>query len=399
MRRAMQPTKKGPQSTMTPASSLLGEAALRQILAELASAARAFRFDVAPNPCVGAAVVAGGAVIARGYHRVYGRAHAEIDALTLARASGVSSSEWDTLLVTLEPCSTTGKTPPCSEAILASGIKRVVVGALDPDPRHRGRGLELLRAAGVEVEYLEAATPLAEVAPYFLEWLTPERLSRPRPWIIAKWAQTRSGQLSPPENFGGGRWISGQAARDEVQLLRGSVEAIVTGIGTVLADNPRLCVRPPGDPARAPLRVVLDSHLRTPADARLFEACAAGEGAGPVHILCSAGANAVRHRALEEAGAIIHGLHAFDLDHLRLFDVAQWLWDRGVRRALLESGPELLEHCFAAGGIDQVRVITGNVSGGRGESMANRMSRLRFSERLDRECGDDSVLEAMVSRA
>ena len=144
---------------MASASSLLAEPALRQILAELAGAARAFRFEVAPNPCVGAAVVAGGAVISRGFHRVWGREHAEIDALRLAELTGVPKAEWDTLVVTLEPCSTTGKTPPCTDAILKSGIRRVVVGELDPDPRHRGRGLELLRSAGLEVEHLQGAAP------------------------------------------------------------------------------------------------------------------------------------------------------------------------------------------------------------------------------------------------
>ncbi len=384
---------------MTPASSLIDEATLRQILAELGSSARAYRFEVAPNPCVGAAVFASGAVVSRGYHKNFGCEHAEINALAAAQACGVPRSEWDLLAITLEPCSTAGKTPPCTDAILKSGIKRVVVGALDPDPRHRGRGLELLRAAGLEVECLEGATPLSEIAPYFLDWLAPERISRPRPWIIAKCAQTRSGQLSPPAEFGAGRWISGKPALDEVQHLRSHVDAIVTGIGTVLADNPRFSVRAPGDPARPPLRVVLDSDLRTPPNARLFEKPGSAEAAGALHILCRAGASAVRHRALEEAGAHVWGLHATDMDHLRLFDVAEWLWQRGARRVLLEAGPQLLEHCFAAGGVDQVRVITGNVNGGRGESMAPRMSRLRFSQRLDRECGGDSVLEAMISRA
>ncbi|MEO6709251.1 MAG: bifunctional diaminohydroxyphosphoribosylaminopyrimidine deaminase/5-amino-6-(5-phosphoribosylamino)uracil reductase RibD [Planctomycetota bacterium] len=383
---------------MTPATSLLDEAALRQILAELGTQARAFRFEVAPNPCVGAAVIANGSVISRGYHRNWGCEHAEVDAITAAGKTTVPKSEWDTLLITLEPCSTAGKTPACTDLILSTGIRRVVAGALDPDPRHRGRGLELLRAAGIEVELLEGTTPLTEIAPYFLDWLAPERVSRPRPWIIGKWAQTRSGQLSPPLEHPAGRWISGQPARDEVQVLRSHVDAIVTGIGTVLADDPRFSVRPPGDPSRPPLRVVLDSDLRTPPTARLFESPGPGEGAGALHLLCRAGASAIRHRALESAGAQIWGLHATDMEHLRLFDIADWLWQRGARRVLLEAGPQLLESCFAAGGVDQVRVITGNVNGGRGESMARRMSRLRFSERLDRECGADSVLEAMVAR-
>jgi diaminohydroxyphosphoribosylaminopyrimidine deaminase/5-amino-6-(5-phosphoribosylamino)uracil reductase len=383
---------------MARSPSLLDESALHQILAELALEARAWRFEVAPNPCVGAAVLSSGVIVAKGFHRQYGREHAEIDALAAAATSGVPAAHWDTLVVTLEPCSSTGKTPPCTEAILKSGIQRVVVGSLDPDPRHRGQGLEQLRQAGLEVELIEGASPLSEVSPYFFDWLAPERLSRPRPWIIAKWAQTRSGQLIPPEDWRDGRWISGPQARDEVQVLRSRVDAIVTGVGTVLADDPRLSVRAPGDTSRRPLRVVLDSHLRTPPSARLFEAVPPEEGAGEAHILCSAGASAVRHRALAEAGAQISGLHAVDMDHLRLFDVADWLWQRGAQRVLIEAGPQLLESCFSAGGIDQVRVYTGSVNGGRGESMAPRMAKLRFSERADRECGEDSVLEAMVTR-
>ena len=378
----------------------LDESALGRLLAELGDAARLHRFDVAPNPCVGAAVLAGERVVARGVHAAWGGPHAEIMALAAAREAalqgGPDAASWDTLVVTLEPCSSRGKTGPCTEAILATGIRRVVVGALDPDPRHRGDGLRLLQEAGLEVELMPRAAPLERISPHFTRWVSPDRLRRPRPWTIAKWAQTRSGQLVPPADVGGGRWISGPQSLDEVHVLRGRVDAIVTGVTTVLADNPRFSVRPPGDPAQPPLRVVLDSYLRTPADGRLFEAPAPGEGAGRLHVLCQAGASGPRHRLLVDAGAVVTGLHASENDHISLWDVQAWLWDQGVRRVLLEAGPVLLTRYFELGFVDQVRVYTGNVMGGQGESMGPWLAKLRMEERLDRELGPDSVLEAFV---
>lgn len=369
---------------------------LRALLAELASEARAYRYEVAPNPCVGAAVIAGGQVIARGYHEVWGQAHAEIAALEAARASGVPASEWDTLVVTMEPCSSAGKTPPCTDAILAAGISRVVVGVLDPDPRHRGAGLGLLQDAGVEVELMERAV---ELDAHFEHWLEIERVRRPRPWIIAKWAQTRSGQLLPPENIGEGRWISGPESLAEVQLLRGRVDAIVTGIGTVLADDPRFTVRPPGDPARPPLRVVLDTHLRTRADGRMFQPPGPGEGAGQVHILCAAGTGAAataRYTELLEAGAQITSIGTNEQGSLAMREVETWLWEQGVKRVLLEAGPTLLERGLELGFVDQVRVYTGDVLGGRGPSLGQWLTRLGDDDREFREVGSDSVLESFV---
>jgi len=369
---------------------------LRDLLSSLAQEALGFRFAVAPNPIVGAAILSGTHEVARGFHEVWGREHAEVRAFEAAAASPVPAAEWDTLVVTLEPCSTLGKQPACTDMIARSGIRRVVVGSLDPDPRHRGAGLNQLRAAGIEVEYLEGASPIERTAPFFARWTGIERLRRPRPWTIAKWAQTRTGQLVPPPDVGGGRWISGPESQAEVQELRGRVDAIVTGVSTVLADDPRYTVRPPGEPSRPPLRVVLDSYLRTPPDARLFEPPGPGAGGGPVHILCQAGADSVRHRALVQAGALVTGLAANEADHVRLREVHSWLWGQGVRRLLVESGPMLLSRHLQLGFVDQVRVYTGNVNGGVGESMAHWLTRLRFDARGDRECGQDSVFEAFL---
>jgi diaminohydroxyphosphoribosylaminopyrimidine deaminase/5-amino-6-(5-phosphoribosylamino)uracil reductase len=405
---------------MRGSAQTLDEARLRTLLAELGREAQRFRFEVAPNPCVGAAVLAEGEVVARGFHEVWGEAHAEVRALDAAEraagpagavgsgavghgapGTGTGRGPWDALVVTLEPCSSHGKTPPCVERIVASGVKLVVVGALDPDPRHRGRGLELLRAAGVEVVLLEGASPLAEVSPHFVAWTANERIRRPRPWTIAKWAQTRTGQLIPPQGVGGGRWISGPESLSEVQVLRGRVDAIVTGVGTVLADDPRFTVRPPGNLARPPLRVVLDSQLRTPPTATILRApspagTGAGEAGGPVHLLCVGGAHAERRTLLAAAGAEVHALHVATDDGVSLRDVQEWLWQQGVRRVLLEAGPRLLTHYLAGGFVDQLRVYTGPVNGGQGPGMAEWLTKLKLRQRLDREWGTDAVLEAFV---
>jgi diaminohydroxyphosphoribosylaminopyrimidine deaminase/5-amino-6-(5-phosphoribosylamino)uracil reductase len=299
-------------------------------------------------------------------------------------------------VVTLEPCCTQGKTPPCVDRILASGVRCVVVGALDPDPRHQGEGLRRLRDAGVEVVLLDGAAPLAKVAPHFLSWTDNERIRRPRPWTIAKWAQTRSGQMIPPRGVGGGRWISGPESLREVQVLRGRVDAIVTGVGTVLTDDPRFTVRPPGDPTRPPLRVVLDSTLRTPPCATILKPPAAGEAGGAVHVVCVGGAPSERRRQLEAAGAVVHPMHVATDDGVSLRDVQAWLWEQGCRRVLVEAGPRLLTHYLTNGFVDQVRVYTGSVNGGEGPSMAEWLGKLKFHERLDREWGTDSVLEAFL---
>ncbi len=383
---------------MTRSATLgLDEALLCELLHELGEEASHFRFEVAPNPCVGAAVLSGGKVIARGYHERWGSAHAELQALAAAERSGVPSEDWDLLVVTLEPCSSEGKTAACVDAILAAGIPRIVVGEVDPDTRHQGQGLERLRDAGLEVYLMEGHARLSDVSPHFLRWNRVDRLRRPRPWMLAKWAQTRTGQLQPPKDQGEGRWISSQASVQEVHHLRGRVDAILTGVGTVLADDPRLSVRAPGDPSKPPLRVILDSYLRTSPQARLFQAASAGEGAGEVHILTIAGADASRWRALEDVGAKVHGLHGEGGDHVALLEALTWLWEAGVRRVLLETGPTLLNECLERSFVDQVRVYTGSVNGGRGPSMGEWFQSARLLDRLDRESGGDSVLEAFLS--
>ncbi len=381
---------------LPPTADSLDEALLTRLMTELESEAALRRFEVAPNPCVGAAVLSGGKVVSRGHTAPWGGDHAEVDALKAAVASGTPPKDWDLLLVTLEPCSSTGKTPPCVDAILDSGIPRVVVGELDPDSRHQGAGLERLRNAGVEVYLQDGHASLAKSSPHFLAFNKVERLRRPRPWTIAKWAQTRTGQLEPPEDVGEGRWISCEQSRLEVHQLRSRVDAIVTGSRTVQLDNPRLSIRPPVMASKGPLRVVIDSVLRTSPTSQLFHELREGEVAGDVLILTLAGADASRWRALQAAGAEIHGLHTEDGSHVSLREVQSYLWERGVRRLLVETGPDLLQAYLDCGFVDQVRIYTGDVNGGRGKSMGEWLSRAKLESRIDRELGDDAVLEGFL---
>ncbi len=378
-------------------STPLDSTELSNLLQELAADAAQFRFDVAPNPCVGAAILSKGKVIARGYHQRWGGDHAEVEALELAARSGVPRADWDTLVVTLEPCSTRGKTGPCTQAIMEAGIESVVIGAVDPDPRHHGLGIRFLEDAGLEAVLLPGASPLEVVAPHFLDWTRQERVRRPRPWVIAKWAQTSTGQLSPPQQHGDGRTISSPESMAQVQHLRASVDAILTGVGTVVADDPRLTVRPPARTVRAPARIILDSGLRTSPEARMFDPPAREESAGPIRILCTSGPDRAREKALTVAGAGVHGLRGENRRFLHLRAVMTWMWEMGYRRVLLECGPTLLEAFFRAGFVDQIRVVTGSVRGGRGESMGHHLLPSHLTARRDGECGPDSVLDAFVT--
>ncbi len=367
-----------------------------KLLGELARDSTTRRFEVAPNPCVGAALISGGRVIARGFHESWGGPHAEVNALEAAAKSGQRMLPEDALVVTLEPCSSQGKTPPCTEAILRSGIRRVIVGEIDPDPRHRGRGIDALRERGIEVLALPGPARLSDVAPYFLRWTDADRLRRPRPWTIAKWAQTRTGQLQPPAEVGGGRWISGPLALAEVQVLRGRVDALLTGVSTVRADDPRLTVRLPGDLSHPPLRAVMDTELRTPPLARLLQSPGPHEAGGEVVIFCRPGADPARHRALEKAGASVQPVRIGEDGRPLPWEVVRWLWEHGIRRLCLEAGPSILSAWFEAELVDQVRVYTGNVNGGRGPSLAERLERRRLAGVAFSEVGGDARLDAFV---
>lgn len=210
-----------------------------------------------PNPPVGAIVVRKGKSVGEGWHHAAGQPHAEALALRAAgpRARGA------TLYVTLEPCCTFGRTPPCTASILRSGIRRVVVGARDPNPRHAGRGIRLLRRAKIEVLENVRGAESHDLIAFFAKWVTTRR-----PYLTLKLGMSADGKIADLRRCS--RWITGPAARREVQALRRTADAILVGAGTVLADDPALLPKPPK--GRCPYRVILDAWGRVPASARVL---------------------------------------------------------------------------------------------------------------------------------
>ena len=238
----------------------------RRHMARALELARRGCYGTAPNPQVGCVVVRGGEIIAEGFHARAGEAHAEARAL----ASAGEMARGATLYVTLEPCCHTGRTPPCTQAIREAGVARVVAAMHDPNPRMAGRGLAELGEAGIEVRCVLLGEEAAALNAGFVS-----RMTRGRPFVRVKLAMSLDGRTAMAS--GESQWITGPAARRDVQHWRAVSGAVGTGVGTVLADDPGLDVRPAdmgeaaarlGDPVRQPLRVVMDSRYRTPASAR-----------------------------------------------------------------------------------------------------------------------------------
>src|SRR5712671_6249478 len=274
-----------------------------------------------PNPVVGAVVARGGRVLGVGHHRKAGGPHAEVAAL---RQAGRAARGAD-LYVTLEPCNHQGRTPPCTDAILEAGIARVFVGSIDPNPLVQGRGVRRLRSAGIEVRtgVLRAACDAANEM-----WF--KFIGRKLPWVVLKAAVTLDGKLAAPS--GDSRWVSGPRARALVHELRDELDAVLVGVGTALADDPRLTARGPG--LRDPVRVVVDSLARLPPAARLLRQ----RSSARTLIACTLRAPAARVAALERAGAEIVRCRADRAGRVDLKDLLKRLAGRGLTSVLVEGG-------------------------------------------------------------
>jgi len=299
--------------------ALVDEAYMRRAIA-LASGGLGL---ASPNPMVGAVVVRGGQIVGEGWHEGPGTPHAEPRALEAAghRARGA------TLYVTLEPCNHTGRTPPCAAAVAAAGIARVVVGTRDPSPIVDGRGLEALRSAGVTVDVgvlqREARDLIAGFAKHSLTGV---------PHVVLKLAASLDGKTAAAD--GSSRWITGEAARREVHVMRARADAVVVGSGTAMADDPSLTVRLDGYAGRQPLRVLVDGSGRTPATGKLFD------GDAPVVVATTSAAPAAARDRWERAGAEVL---AFDPAPagVPLGALMEALGKRDVQEVLIEGGSRL----------------------------------------------------------
>lgn len=303
--------------------------------------ARRDRGHASPNPAVGAVIVKRGRLLARGYHARCGAAHAEVEALdSLRPASRARGAE---LFVTLEPCSSHGRTPPCTEAIIAAGISRVVYGATDPDPRHRGRAARLLRRAGIEVVRGVLETECKQLNEAWRHWI-----STGLPFVIAKAGMSLDGRIgSPPAR----RWITGPQARADAMNLRARVDAILVGAATVREDNPRLTLR--GHPGhRQPLRVVWTRTGRLPTACHLLK-----DRFQDRTLVCRRGS---------------------------LREVLRALGRRGVTSVLIEGGGKTLGAAFDQGLVDRVvfyvapKLIGGFVPAVGGRGVGSNRERLRL---------------------
>jgi len=306
----------------------------------LALAARG-RGSVEPNPMVGCVIVRAGQVVGEGWHRRFGGPHAEVHAL---REAG-PQAKGATCYVTLEPCCHHGKTPPCTDALQASGVRRVVVAMRDPFPKVAGRGFRLLRGAGIEVVAGLSEREAAELnAPYL------KLLRTGRPWVILKWAQSLDGRIAT--RSGDSQWISGERSRAWVHRLRGRVDGILVGRGTVLRDNPTLTCRL-GRPRRQAVRLVLDRRLRTP----LVSGIVRTAHRVPTMIVAERGevdyrrAVALRKAGVEVVG-ICNGPGGLDLSEL-LDELGRRRWTN----LLVEGGGQAIGSFVDAGLADEAYVF------------------------------------------
>lgn len=352
--------------------------------------ARATAGLASPNPQVGCVLVRDGAVIGDGAHRYEQRDHAEIVALKQAgeRARGA------TAYVTLEPCSHHGRTAPCADALVAAGVSRVVAATVDANPLVAGQGLERLRQAGIPVELGLCQSEAREINDAFACWVR-----TCRPLVTLKAALSADGMLAPPDSertAGQTFWITGPKAREQVQRMRHSADAVLTGVGTVLADDPLLTDRSGGERGRKLLRVVLDSRLRTPLESRLVQSAA-----GDVLIFCGPEADAARVREFEAAGVEVMRVVGAD-GRLDLCVVLDVLGQRKTLSVLLECGSRLNGAFVVAGLVDRAVLLSsqtvlgaGSVPFGAGLSGPREVeSRLQRVERV--EFGADRCVSGML---
>jgi len=296
---------------------------------------------VSPNPMVGAVVVKDGHVIGQGYHQAVGGPHAEVHALDAAG----SSARGATLYVTLEPCNHFGRTPPCTQKIMAAGIRRVVVAMADPDPTVRGGGNDYLTSQGIEVECGVCEQDARQLNESFVKFKTTGR-----PFVVLKMAATLDGCIAT--RTGDARWVTGEAARARVHELRHAMDAIMVGIGTVEADDPRLTTRLENGRGNDPVRIILDTHLKLRSSARVL----ASDSAAATHVVCAPEADRQKKQRLIEKGAEILEIPLRDA-YIDLALLMEHLGTIGVTSVLIEGGGQVAASALNSDIVDKVALF------------------------------------------
>jgi len=339
------------------------------------------RGRTSPNPMVGAVLVSDGAIVGKGYHPRAGEPHAEVFALRQAgeRARGAD------LYVTLEPCCHHGKTPPCADAVIAAGVKRVFAAMEDPNPQVCGKGFARLREAGIEVQVGLLGEEAGELNRGFIK-----RVTCGRPFVLWKAAMTLDGKTAC--HTGDSRWVTGEAARRRVHRIRSQSDAVMVGIGTVLADNPELTVR--SCRGQNPLRVVVDARAETPPASRVL----GGEAATIIAVTGAAPAGRVE--ALRGVGAEILEVESQG-GRVNLSRLLEMLAELGINNVLLESGGRLSASMLGDGLVDRGLIfIAPKIAGGKdaptpveGEGASLMAEALKTGAPKVRRFGDDIALE------
>lgn len=346
--------------------------------------------ETSPNPMVGAVLVRRGRVLGEGWHHRAGQPHAEVEALRDAARRGHSPAG-ATLYVTLEPCCTHGRTPPCTDAIRTAGIARVVVAATDPNPRHAGRGLDLLRQAGIRVDAGLLADESSRLNEIFNHWIVTHT-----PFVTVKAALTLDGKIATAS--GDSKWITGERARAAAHELRAAHDAVLVGLETVLHDDPALTVRRPGKPEAAKKRLVLDTRARTPTTARVVTDAWAGQ----TIFFVGARAPARRLAALRKRVRVVEVSERDD--RVDPAAVLAFLASEGVTSVLVEGGGEVNAAFLEAGLVQRVAFfIAPKVLGGAdsrravaGLGFAGPDAGPRFTEVEHRRLGPDLLWTARV---
>jgi len=352
--------------------------------------ARLGRGRVSPNPLVGAVLERDGRVLGEGYHAELGGLHAERAALAdCARRDEDPRSA--TMYVTLEPCAHQGRQPPCTEAIVESGVSRVVIASEDPTEKAAGRGPGIMRDAGVEVVWAEGEVAAAA---RLLNQPFRKHSRTGRPHVVLKMAQSLDGRVATAQ--GDSKWISGEASRALVHEWRGETDAIAAGIGTALADDPLLTARGPDAP-RAPVRVIFDSAARLPLTSRLLQSVAEA----PVIVVCSRDADGARLLELEGAGAEVL-LADGTTPAERAVTALDALGRRGITSLFCEGGPTLAASFLEAGEVDEARIFVAPILIGAGPTavesagVAAVADAARAISVSSRQVGDDVLIWARM---